>query len=252
MKTQQFQSTIAIYSDGADIADMRQMAQLPEVSGFTTNPSLMKRAGVTNYLDFARQVVAEFPEMPVSFEVFTQDPATIIAEASALNGLGPNVYVKVPILALDGTPNVDLLRKLSAMGIRLNVTAITTTEQVRWALAAASPQVPMIISLFVGRVADTGVDPTDFVIGSVTSAAPYDQVRLLWASTREVDNIRQAAQAGIDIITVPPAILNKWLSHRDQSPANVALETVRGFERDINTLGFTILDDLTDQAVANY
>ena len=105
------QATIEIYADGADINDMREMAKLPEVTGFTTNPSLMKRAGVTNYLAFAKQVVAEFPSMPVSFEVFTQDPDQIKEEATILSSLGRNVYVKVPILSLDGQPNINLLRE---------------------------------------------------------------------------------------------------------------------------------------------
>lgn len=240
------QATIEIYADGADINDMREMAKLPEVTGFTTNPSLMKRAGVTNYLAFAKQVVAEFPSMPVSFEVFTQDPDQIKEEATILSSLGPNVYVKVPILSLDGQPNINLLRELSNQGIKLNVTAITTKEQVRWALDALNPEVPAIVSLFVGRVADTGVDPTSFVICSSAMSYRYPNVKLLWASTREVDNIRQAEQSGLDIITVPPTILQKWLSRRDMTPADVALDTVRSFEEDIQALGFSILDDVAD------
>lgn len=238
------QNSIVIYADGADIEAMRQMAKLPEVTGFTTNPTLMKRAGITNYLAFAQKVVAEFPDMPVSFEVFAQDQAEMQAEAEILSDLGENVYVKVPILALDGTPHINLIRTLSAAGIKLNITAVTTKEQVRWALDALDPEVPAIISLFVGRVADTGIDPTSFVICSSTMAFRYPNVQLLWASTREVDNIRQAEQLGLDIITVPPAILNKWVTRRDLTPVDVALDTVRGFAQDIESLGYSILDEV--------
>ena len=230
------QKTIAIYADGAVIDDMRQMAKLPEVTGFTTNPSLMKRAGVTNYLTFAKQVVGEFPEASLSFEVFS---------------LGKHVYVKIPILNLNGQPNTELIHQLAHAGIKLNITAVTTSEQVRLALEALDEQTPAIISLFVGQVADTGADPTSFVNASVAMSHLHPNVDLLWASTREVDNIRQAQQAGIDIITVPPAILQKWLARREFTPEDVALDTVRGFDQDISTLGFSILDEVAEEAAVN-
>lgn len=245
------QKTIAIYADGAVINDMRQMAKIPEVTGFTTNPSLMKRAGVTNYLAFAKQVVSEFPDAPISFEVFSQDADTMQREAEILSSLGQHVYVKIPILNLNGQPNTDLIHQLSTAGIKLNVTAITTSEQVRWALEALDQQTPAIVSLFVGRVADTGTDPTSFVNTSVAMAQQHTNVQTLWASTREVDNIRQARSAGVNIITVPPVILQKWLDRRSLTPEEVALDTVRGFDRDIKSLGFSILDDVETGAVIN-
>lgn len=235
------QNQIQIYADGADLTAMREMAKLPEVTGFTTNPTLMKRAGVTDYLNFAQTVLAEFPTMPVSFEVFAADEAGMVAEAEYLSQLGANVYVKIPILGLDGTPHLNLIRNLSAAGIKLNITAVTTKEQVRWALNALESTTPAIISLFVGRVADTGEDPTSFIVCSSTMAFRYPNVQLLWASTREVDNIRQAQQLGLDIITVPPTILTKWYERRDLSAADVALDTVRGFAADIAQLGYQVL-----------
>lgn len=245
------QKQIEIYADGAVVEEMRAMAKLPEVTGFTTNPSLMKKAGVTNYLAFAKQVVREFPNAPISFEVFSQDADEMQQEAAILSSLGDNVYVKVPILNLNGQPNTLLINQFAKAKIKLNITAITTSEQVRWALESLNPQVQAIVSLFVGRVADTGADPTSFINASVAMAHLHPQVKLLWASTREVDNIRQAAQAGIDIITVPPAILKKWQARRQLTPAEVALDTVQGFERDIKALGFSILDDVNMEAVAN-
>ena len=245
------QKTIAIYADGAVIDDMRQMAKLPEVTGFTTNPSLMKRAGVTNYLTFAKQVVGEFPEASLSFEVFSQDPQKMQQEAEILSSLGKHVYVKIPILNLNGQPNTELICQLAHAGIKLNITAVTTSEQVRLALEALDEQTPAIISLFVGRVADTGADPTSFVNASVAMSHLHPNVDLLWASTREVDNIRQAQQAGIDIITVPPAILQKWLARREFTPEDVALDTVRGFDQDISTLGFSILEEVAEEAAVN-
>ena len=239
----QNQYAIKIYSDGADIKAMRQMVKNDYLSGFTTNPSLMKRAGVTNYLSFAKQVVTEFPDYCVSFEVFGQTADEMKREAEILSGLSDNVYVKIPIINLKGNYNTDLINTLSANGIKVNVTAITTELQVQAALAALCPSSPAFVSLFVGRVADTGADPIDFVKNSVEMVDDFDNVQTLWASTREVYNITQAEQLGVDIITVPPVILQKYNERRSFTPDDVALDTVHGFDKDIKTLGFSILDD---------
>lgn len=239
----QNQYSIKIYSDGAEIDAMRKMAQNDYLSGFTTNPSLMKRAGVTNYLPFAKQVVKEFPDYCVSFEVFGQTSDVMKREAEIISALGKNVYVKIPIIDLQGNYNTALIHDLSAAGIKVNVTAITTELQVQAALAALCPSTPAFVSLFVGRVADTGADPIDFVKNSVDMVSDFDNVQTLWASTREVYNITQAEKLGVDIITVPPVILQKYNERRSFSPDDVALDTVHGFDRDIQTLGFSILDD---------
>lgn len=235
--------SIKIYSDGADINDMKEMAKNDYLTGFTTNPSLMKRAGITNYLKFAQKVLDEFPQYCISFEVFGRDPETMKREAKILSGLGENVYVKIPILNLQGGFNTDLISELTDDGIKVNVTAVTTEDQVQAALAALNSRTPAIVSLFVGRVADTGTDPHRFVENSVALCSDYPNVETLWASTREVFNIMQAAKAGIDIITVPPKILSKMNARRDFTPEEVALDTVQGFDRDIQSLGFNILDE---------
>lgn len=239
----QNQYSIKIYSDGAEINAMRKMAENDYLSGFTTNPSLMKRAGIKNYLSFAKQVVSEFPNHCVSFEVFGQTPDVMKREAQILSALGDNVYVKIPILNLKGNYNTDLIHELSSAGIKVNVTAITTALQVQAALAALCPTSPAFVSLFVGRVADTGADPISFVKEAVEMVSDFDNVETLWASTREVYNITQAEQLGVDIITVPPVILEKYNQRREFTPDDVALDTVHGFDRDIKTLGFSILDD---------
>lgn len=241
--------SIKIYSDGAEINAMREMAKNEYLSGFTTNPSLMKRAGITNYLKFAREVLAEFPDYCISFEVFGRDQETMKREAETLFSLGKNVYVKIPILNLEGGFNTDLISELTDDGIKVNVTAITTENQVQAALAALNSRTPAIVSLFVGRVADTGCDPHRFVQNSVALCADYPNVETLWASTREVFNIMQADKAGVDIITVPPKILTKFNARRSFTPDEVALDTVQGFDRDIQSLGFSILDEAAAMTV---
>ena len=231
---------IEVYSDGADIADMREVAKHDFITGFTTNPSLMKRAGITDYLTFAKKVVAEFPNYSISFEVFSNDTGTMLKEAELLHSLGKNVYVKIPILTTSGESTAPLIKQLSAKGISINVTAIATLEQVKAATAAFTPGTKNIVSIFVGRVADTGTDPTDFVKQSVAITKPHPEAQLLWASTREVLNIFQAQELGVDIITVPPTIINK-LGNVGKSQQQVSLDTVLGFEKDIKASGLKIL-----------
>ncbi|WP_332237281.1 transaldolase [Sporolactobacillus sp. KGMB 08714] len=231
---------IQIYSDGADIADMREVAKNDFVSGFTTNPSLMKRAGITDYLTFAKQVVAEFPDYSISFEVFSNSQAAMLKEAELLHSLGKNVYVKIPIITTDGKSTAPLIHKLSDKGISINVTAIATIAQVKETVAAFAPGTKNIVSIFVGRVADTGVDPTEFVQQSVSIVKEHPEANLLWASTREVLNIFQAQRLGVDIITVPPTIIKK-LTNVGKSAQQVSLETVLGFEKDIKASGLKIL-----------
>lgn len=235
--------SIKIYSDGAEINAMHEMAKNDYLTGFTTNPSLMKKAGITNYLKFAHQVLNEFPNYCISFEVFGRDASTMKREAKILSSLGENVYVKIPILNLQGGFNTELISELTDAGIKVNVTAITTENQVQAALAALNSRTPAIVSLFVGRVADTGNDPHRFVQSSVSLCSDYPNVETLWASTREVFNIMQAEKAGVDIITVPPKILTKLNARRNFTPEAVALDTVEGFDRDIQSLGFNILDE---------
>ncbi|KRL98743.1 translaldolase [Liquorilactobacillus satsumensis DSM 16230 = JCM 12392] len=231
---------IKIYSDGADIKDMRTVAKNEFVSGFTTNPSLMKKAGITDYQSFARKVVAEFPKYSISFEVFSNDEATMLQEAELLHLLGKNVYVKIPIITISGKSTAPLIQKLSNKGISLNITAITTMAQVKEALTAFAPETQNIISIFVGRIADAGNDPTEFVQQSVAAVKQHPEAELLWASTREVANVFQAQKLGVDIITVPPTIIAK-LSQIGKSAQQVSMDTVLGFEKDIKASGLSIL-----------
>lgn len=231
-----------IYSDGADLEDMKAINQNAFVTGFTTNPSLLKKAGVTNYLEFAKKAVATFPDESISFEVFSNDYDTMLKEAQLLHQLGPNVYVKVPIRTTGGEPTTDLIHDLTASGVQVNITAIATSEQVKEAVDAIVPGTPAIVSIFVGRVADTGADPMPFVKESVALTAGRDEIELLWASTREIYNITQAEALGVDIVTVPPTILEKLVAKYGQTGDEVTMNTVKGFEADIKATGLKILD----------
>lgn len=232
---------INIYSDGAVISDMLKMKEKGIVKGFTTNPSLMKRAGITDYISFAKEVLEKVEGMPISFEVFADDFATMEKEALKLASLGDNVYVKIPISNTLGETSVPLIEKLSKAGLKLNVTAIMTEKQIQETVSAFAPNTKNIVSVFAGRVADTGTNPEPLMKKAMTICQEKAGTELLWASCREVYNIIQADQLGVDIITVPPAILDK-LSMYHMDLDELSLETVKMFNRDIESLGFSILD----------
>ncbi|MBO0481069.1 transaldolase [Candidatus Enterococcus courvalinii] len=231
-----------IYSDGAVIEEMLKMKTAGIVSGFTTNPSLMKQAGITNYVAFAKEVLEKVEGLPISFEVFADDFATMEKEALKLAELGDNVYVKIPIMNTKGEASTELIQRLSEKGLKLNITAIMTLEQVETTVDALAKGTENIVSVFAGRVADTGIDPLPLMENSLEICRHKEGTKLLWASSREVYNIVQAEQLGVDIITVTPAILSKLsMYHMDLN--ELSLETVKMFNRDIQTLGFTILDE---------
>lgn len=230
---------VKIYADGAELNAMKAVAEQGLVSGFTTNPSLMKAAGITDYLAFAKAAVATFPEQSISFEVFGNTPERMLAEAKVLAGLGKHVAVKVPVIRASGDDNAAVIRELSDAGVQVNVTAITTLTQVKLAVDALNPAVGGIVSVFAGRVADTGVDPLPLMRQAAGLCHTKENVELLWASTREVFNVVQAEQTGCDIITVPPKILAK-LNKFGTSALQVSVDTVKTFDADIASLGFTI------------
>ncbi|MFC6288941.1 transaldolase [Levilactobacillus angrenensis] len=230
---------VKIYADGAELNAMKVVAEQGLVSGFTTNPSLMKAAGITDYLAFAKEAVATFPEQSISFEVFGNTPERMLAEAKVLAGLGKHVAVKVPVIRASGDDNAAVIRELSDAGVQVNVTAITTLTQVKLAVDALNPAVGGIVSVFAGRVADTGVDPLPLMRQAAGLCHTKENVELLWASTREVFNVVQAEQTGCDIITVPPKILAK-LNKFGTSALQVSVDTVKTFDADIASLGFTI------------
>ncbi|MFX3616619.1 MAG: transaldolase [Sporolactobacillus sp.] len=231
---------VKIYADGADINDMMAAYQAGFVKGFTTNPSLMKKAGVTNYLAFAQDVLQRIPDLPISFEVFGDDFETMEKEALKIHAFGDNVYVKIPITNTKGESSIPLIKKLSNQAISLNVTAILTTEQVEETVAALNPEIDSIVSVFAGRIADTGRDPIPYMRKSVELCHRNNSAQLLWASSRELFNVYEADRLGVDIITCTPAIIEK-LKNVGKTLEEVSLDTVRGFSRDIQTLGYSIL-----------
>lgn len=231
---------VKIYSDGAEIDKMKAAYKEGVVAGFTTNPSLMKKAGITDYVAFAEEAVKAIPDKSISFEVFADDFETMEKEAEKIASFGENVFIKIPIMNTKGESSIPLIERLSAKGFSLNVTAIMTIEQVKETVAALSPGTKNIVSVFAGRVADTGIDPTELMAQSVAACAEKEGTELLWASTRELINIFQADKIGADIITVPPAILDK-MSMVGMDLLELSKETVVTFNKDIKDLGFTIL-----------
>lgn len=200
---------IKVFADGANLEGMLDMYENGNVQGFTTNPSLMKKGGVMDYRAFAKEVLAHITDVSVSFEVFADDVETMEVEAREIATWAENVYVKIPCVTTKGESTAELVRKLSADGIKVNVTTIFTPTQVDEMVEAVDTETPSIISLFAGRIADTGVDPIPFMTESVKKAAAKPNCEVLWASTRELINIYQAEACGCQIITVPNSILAK-------------------------------------------
>jgi transaldolase len=230
---------VKIFADGADKAGMLELYAQPFVKGFTTNPTLMRKAGITDFEAFARDVLASIPDRPISFEVFSDDFAEMDRQARAIASWGENVYVKIPVTDTHGTSSVPLIRRLNADGIRLNVTALMTVDQVRAVAPALSSGAPACVSLFAGRVADSGRDPVPMMEAAVAALEGYPNVELIWASPREVLNIVQADIAGVHIITVTNDLLSK-LASLGKDLDVFSLETVRMFHRDAREAGFTL------------
>ena len=231
---------VTVYADGADIEAMKEEYRKGYVKGFTTNPTLMKKAGVKDYVTFAREAVKEIPDLPLSFEVFADDFETMEKEAEFISALGNNVYVKIPITNSEGESSVPLIKKLSAKGIKINATAILTLDQVRSVVDAFADGTQNIVSVFAGRILDTGVDAVP-VMKEVTDICRSKPGTLsLWASCRELYNIIQADQCGTDIITVTNNILAK-LPNLGKDLTQLSLETVRMFVNDGKSLGYSIL-----------
>lgn len=234
------QLKVALYADGADKDAMIAEYKKGYVKGFTTNPSLMKKAGVTDYVTFAKSVVEAIPDLPLSFEVFGDDFDTMEKEAKVIAALGKNVFVKIPIMLTDGTPTIPLIKKLSAQGIQLNVTAIFTLKQVRATVDAFAPNTKNIVSVFAGRLADSGIDPIPVMTKTAKICRSKPGTMSLWASTRELFNVVEADRCKCDIITVPNAVLAK-IPGLGTTPMAGSKNTVLTFAKDIKDLGFSIL-----------
>ncbi|HEP1252276.1 TPA: transaldolase [Streptococcus pyogenes] len=233
---------VKVFSDGAVLETMLKDLQTGLVTGFTTNPSLMKKAGISSYIGFAKEVLAKIPDYPVSFEVFADDLASMEKEAEKIASLGDNVYVKIPVTTSTGESTCPLIQKLSAKGIKLNVTAIFTIEQTQAVVDHLTAGVPAIVSVFAGRIADTGVDPMPIMEEALRICRQKEGVELLWASPRETYNIYQADQLGVDIITCTTDLIAK-LPLQGKDLEDYSLETVQMFLKDSTSLGFKILED---------
>jgi transaldolase len=235
---------IAIFADGADLAGMKAMYANPGIAGFTTNPTLMRKAGITDYKAFALEVLRAIPDRPVSFEVFADEPAPMEAQAREIATWGANVNVKIPVSNTQGVYCGPLIRRLSADGIQLNVTAVFSPEQVRQIADDLAPQTPAIVSVFAGRIADTGRDPIPYMKQYREMLAARPQAKLLWASPREVLNVVHAEEAGCDIITATNDLLAK-LGLFGKDLADYSLETVQMFHRDAAAAGYSIVPSST-------
>ncbi len=231
---------VKIFADGADLAGMLDMYRLPYIKGFTTNPTLMRKAGVADYARFAHQVLAAIPDRPISFEVLSDEFDEMERQAREIAGWGPNVYVKIPVTNTRGVPAYEVAHRLSRAGVRVNVTAALTLEQVGCAAQALSGGAPANVSVFAGRIADTGRDPVPMMASAVELlAARAPNAELIWASPRELLNVFQADAIGCHIITVTNDVLKK-LSLVGKDLTQYSLETVQMFVRDGQAAGFAL------------
>ncbi|MBT3792804.1 MAG: transaldolase [Rhodospirillales bacterium] len=230
---------VKIFADGADFDGMVKMYENPLIKGFTTNPTLMKAAGVSDYVTFARRVLKAIPDRPVSFEVFADEPDEMKRQATEIASWGKNVNVKIPITTTKGELLAPLVGELSASGIAVNVTAVFTLEQVQAIADVLNPEVFAIVSIFAGRIADSGIDPVPLMASAAKMLERHPKADLLWASPREILNILQADQTGCGIITVTNDLLKKLpLVGKDQD--EYSLETVQMFYNDATKADYKI------------
>ena len=234
---------IKLFADGADINDMKEAYERGIVRGFTTNPTLMRKANISDYEAFARKAIEVIPDLPISFEVFSDEFDEMEQEARQISSWGRNVVIKIPITNTKGESSLPLIRRLSDEGISLNITAILTLRQVEGVVKNLNPSIDSIVSVFAGRIADTGVDPEPIMTEAAGIAESNPAAQLLWASSRELLNIFQAERCGCDIITVTPDILKK-LSNIGRDLDEFSLDTVKMFYRDAQAAGYRIAERL--------
>ena len=231
---------IKIFADGADKAGMQSLNANPVIRGMTTNPTLMRKAGIKDYEAFAKDILSSVTTKPISFEVFSDDFPEMRRQALKIAAWQKNVYVKIPITNTRRESSLPLVRQLAGEGVRLNITAILTLEQVRGTADALNPAVPSVVSVFAGRIADTGRDPEPMMRQSLELLQSQPQAELLWASVREVLNIFQADACGCHIVTVPHDILGKTLKLAGVDLADLSLDTVKMFAQDAQAAGFSV------------
>ena len=230
---------INVFADGANINDFKILKKNKNINGFTTNPSLMRAAGVKNYVGFAKQVLKLIKKKPVSFEIFADDKKNIEKQANLISTWGKNVYVKIPIINTKNKFNDDLIGRLNNKGVKVNVTAVFTVEQTKKLLKKIGKKTDIIISIFAGRIADSGVDPVIELKKHVKLCKKYKNVKILWASVREPFNLIQANDCGCHIITIPPKILNK-LKIFGKDLNSYSQETVKDFYLDAKASRYKI------------
>ena len=233
------QLSTRIFADGADLDGILALAADPRITGFTTNPTLMWKAGLTDYADFAQRLLERITRHPISFEVFADDAEEMRRQAKVIAGWGENVYVKIPVTTTAGESMVPLVNELSGSGVKVNVTALFTTAQVELVTAAVRDGAPAFLSVFAGRIADAGIDPLPIIARSVDIMVDAPRAELIWASPREVLNVVQADSVGCHIITMTHDLLPK-LDLLGKDLEQFSLETVRMFHRDAAAAGFTI------------
>jgi transaldolase len=232
--------TVKLFADGADKGGMLKLNADPLIQGMTTNPTLMRKAGVTDFEAFAHDILQAITAKPLSLEVFSDEFSEMKRQALKIKGWGKNVYVKIPITNTRQESSLPLIRELAQEGVKLNVTALLTLAQVQGVAAALNPKVPAVVSVFAGRIADTGVDPVAIMAGSKKILAGLPQAELLWASVREVLNIFQANDCGCHIVTVPHDILGKAMKMTGRDLTALSLDTVKLFAADAQAAGFSL------------
>jgi transaldolase len=229
---------IEIYSDGSDKTEMISAYRSNKlVSGFTTNPTLMRKSGVVNYIEFMKDITSTIKDLPISFEVFADDLDEMEKQAITIASYGPNIYVKIPVTNTEGKSTKHLIKKLLNMGIKVNVTAVFTKKQIKELKQYLDSPTQVILSIFAGRIADTGVDPKPIVKYALKTSP--SNVKILWASPREVFNIYEADKLGCHIITVTPDLINK-LSLNGKNLNDYSLDTVKMFYNDAKKSNYII------------
>ncbi|PTX92591.1 transaldolase [Opitutus sp. ER46] len=231
---------IQIYADGADKAGILDLYAKPYIKGLTTNPTLMKKAGIKDYEAFAKDILQTVTAKPISLEVFTDDLSEMRRQALKIKGWANNVYTKIPITNSRGESCLPLIKELGQEGVKLNVTAILTLKQVAGVAESLNPAVPSVVSVFAGRIADAGVDPQPIMRASRALLHAQPKAELLWASVREVLNLLQAEESGCDIVTVPHDILAKASKMLGMDLTALSLDTVKMFAKDASDAGFKL------------
>jgi transaldolase len=232
--------TVKLFTDGADKAQILDMAARPWIKGFTTNPSLLKKAGVSDYAAYGRELVAAVPDRHISFEVFSDDIPEMVAQAQVIATWGSNVYVKLPVTNTRGEALYEAVRSLSRDGVKINMTAIFTSGQVARAVEALAGGAPACVSVFAGRLADLGIDYRPIMTDAVGRARATENVEIIWASTREVFNVVEADAIRCHIITAPADVLKKLPALGSRTAAELSLDAVRAFREDAVAAGLTL------------